>query len=214
MRRSYCYSACNLFKWVQVKNASFVSAVVVCCRCHRESRPQGGGWVAHCSDLGHVVRRCFGSRHQLVRALRFQIFRGFNETNHERSSLIAAQTSDIFSYFGSHDWSAALASCRSKNTIQVATHGGKLHCWSGTILSSRTVHPAGVFSSGTSASLFCRPDSPHHIPRCHGATAQKCSFSVVCPSTWNRLPTTLREAVVQLPRGSFKKDFKTYLSIS
>ena len=40
------------------------------------------------------------------------------------------------------------------------------------------------------------------IPRCHGATAQKCSFSVAGPSAWNRLPTTLREAAVQLPRGS------------
>ena len=49
------------------------------------------------------------------------------------------------------------------------------------------------------------------IPRCHGATAQKCSFSVAGPSAWNRLPTTLREAAVQLPRGSFKKDLKKYL---
>ena len=30
-------------------------------------------------------------------------------------SLIAAQTSEIFSHFGSHDWSAALASCLSKS---------------------------------------------------------------------------------------------------
>ena len=49
------------------------------------------------------------------------------------------------------------------------------------------------------------------VPRCHGATAQKSSFSVAGPLAWNRLPTTLREAAVQLPRGSFKKDLKTYL---
>ena len=132
-----------------------------------------------------------------------------DSTNHEHSSSIAAQTSEIFSHFGSHDWSTALASCRSKNTIQVATHGGKLHCWSGTILSSRTVHPNPVFGSWTSASSFCRPASL--VPRCHGATAQKSSFSVAGPSAWNRLPMTLREAAVQLPRGSFKKDLKTYL---
>ena len=49
------------------------------------------------------------------------------------------------------------------------------------------------------------------IPTCHDTTAQKCSFSVAGPSAWNRLPTTLREAAVQLPRGSFKKDLKTHL---
>ena len=49
------------------------------------------------------------------------------------------------------------------------------------------------------------------IPRCHGATAQKCSFSVAGPSAWNCLPTTLREDAVQLQRGSFKKDLKTHL---
>ena len=49
------------------------------------------------------------------------------------------------------------------------------------------------------------------IPRCHGATAQKCSFSVAGPLAWNCLPMTLREAAVQLPRGSFKKDLKTHL---
>ena len=49
------------------------------------------------------------------------------------------------------------------------------------------------------------------IPRCHGATAHKCNFSVAGPSAWNRLPTTLREAAVQLPRGSFMKDLKTHM---
>ena len=49
------------------------------------------------------------------------------------------------------------------------------------------------------------------VPRCHGATAQKCSFSVAGPSAWNRLSPKLREAAVQFPRGSFKKDLKTHL---
>ena len=38
----------------------FVSGVVVCCRCHWESRPQEGGGI--CSGLGHVARRCFGTK--------------------------------------------------------------------------------------------------------------------------------------------------------
>jgi hypothetical protein len=49
------------------------------------------------------------------------------------------------------------------------------------------------------------------VPRCHGAKAQKCSFSVAGPSVWNRLPTMLREAAVQLPRGTFKRNLKTDL---
>ena len=40
------------------------------------------------------------------------------------------------------------------------------------------------------------------VPRCHGATAQKNSFSVAGPWTWNCLLTTLHEAAVQLLRGS------------
>ena len=42
----------------------------------------------------------------------------------------------------------------------------------------------------------------------YGATAQKCSFSVACPSARNRLPTTLREAAVHHRRWSLKKDYK------
>ena len=41
-------------------DAPFVSGVVVCCRCHWESRPQEGG--GDCSGLGHVARRCFGTK--------------------------------------------------------------------------------------------------------------------------------------------------------
>ena len=32
--------------WVRAEDASFVSGVVVSCRCHRESRPQEGGGIA------------------------------------------------------------------------------------------------------------------------------------------------------------------------
>ena len=32
--------------WVWAEDASFVSGIVVSCRCHRESRPQEGGGIA------------------------------------------------------------------------------------------------------------------------------------------------------------------------
>ena len=113
-------------------------------------------------------------------------------------------------YFGSHDWSAALASCTSRNTIQVATHGGKLHRWSGILLPSGTVHP-GVVSSVAPAFSFCRPAPPHDtkMSRCYSTEMQFLSGRPIgLKSAW---PTTLREAAVQLPRGSFKKDLKTHL---
>ena len=56
------------------------------------------------------------------------------------------------------------------------------------------------------------------VPRCHGASAHQCSFSMDGPSAWNCLPMTdcmsrhlygcmtMPEAAVRLPRGSFKKD--------
>ena len=46
--------------WVQADDALFVSGFVVCCRCHRESRPQEGCGIAQA--IGHVARRCFGNK--------------------------------------------------------------------------------------------------------------------------------------------------------
>ena len=46
-RRLSSYKAWNLLKcrWVQAEDALFVSDVVVCCRCHWESRPHEGGGI-------------------------------------------------------------------------------------------------------------------------------------------------------------------------
>ena len=48
-----------------------------------------------------------------------------------------------------------------------------LHRWSGTLLPPGTVHP-GVVSSGTPASSFCRPASPHYtkMSRCYSTEMQ------------------------------------------
>ena len=56
------YKARNLLRMSlgRAENASFVAGVAVCCRCHWESRPQEGRW--DCSGLGHVARRCFGTK--------------------------------------------------------------------------------------------------------------------------------------------------------
>ena len=47
-----------------------------------------------------------------------------------------------------------------------------MHCWPGTILSLWAVHP-GVVSSGTSASSFCRPASPHCAKMSRGYSTEK-----------------------------------------
>ena len=41
-------------------DAPFVSGVVVCCRCHWESRPQEGGGIAQA--WATWPRRCFGTK--------------------------------------------------------------------------------------------------------------------------------------------------------
>ena len=55
-------------RWVRAEDASFVSGVVVCCRCHWESRPQEGGGIAQ-DCLGLRLPGPRGAkvpRHQMV----------------------------------------------------------------------------------------------------------------------------------------------------